>query len=164
MKIADMLVKMVDFYEGDHHDINHFMKVWGFARTIGECEGLDAETQFTLEAAAIVHDIACPLCRQRYGFADGKHQEEEGPALVLAFFESTDVEPWRVERICWLVGHHHTYTDVDGIDHRILLEADFLVNADEQGESPEAIRAFEAKVFRTRAGTELLHSIYLRDE
>ena len=27
--------------------------------------------------------------------------------------------------------HHHTYTGVDGIDYQILLEADYLVNADE---------------------------------
>ena len=34
-----------------------------------------------------------------------------------------------VERICYLIGHHHTYKDVDGADYQLLLEADFLVNA-----------------------------------
>ena len=49
------------------HDINHFLKVWGFARTIGLSEGLDPKTQKILELAAIAHDIACPLCREKYG-------------------------------------------------------------------------------------------------
>ena len=65
-----------------------------------------------------------------------------------------------VERVCWLVGHHHTYEGVDGIDHRILLEADFLVNADESGASPEAIREMYEKVFRTYGGRKLLKEMY----
>ena len=27
--------------------------------------------------AAVVHDIACPLCREKYGNTNGKHQEED---------------------------------------------------------------------------------------
>ena len=63
---------MIAFYRGDLHDINHFLKVWTFARIIGEQEQLDPHTQLLLELTAIVHDIACPLCRQKYGSADGK--------------------------------------------------------------------------------------------
>ena len=33
-----------------------------------------------------------------------------------------------VDRVCYLVGHHHTYLDMDGMDYQILVEADFLVN------------------------------------
>ena len=67
------------------------------------------------------------------------------------------------ERISWLVAHHHTNTNVGGLDHRILLEADFLVNADEGGYSPEAIRAAQDRVFRTAAGRRLLEEIYLQE-
>ena len=63
MRIEENMKKMIDRAEGNHHDINHFMKVHSFARTIGLMEGLDEETQYLLEASAIVHDIACPLCR-----------------------------------------------------------------------------------------------------
>jgi len=80
---------MTNFYNRESnvrlHDINHFMKVWGFARTIGLEEGLDPAVQETLELAAIVHDIACPLCRSRYGEANGKHQELEGGPLARSF-------------------------------------------------------------------------------
>ena len=38
---------------------DHFLKVWAFARNIGEAEGLDSETQEILEIAAVIHDIAC---------------------------------------------------------------------------------------------------------
>ena len=64
------------------------------------------------------------------------------------------------ERISYLVCHHHTYTDVNGLDYQILLEADFLVNADESQMSEAAIRNARETFFKTRTGTELLNSIY----
>lgn len=64
MLVATAIEKMIDFYKGNRHDINHFLKVWSFAKTIGEKEGLDEDTQEILELTAVVHDIACPLCRE----------------------------------------------------------------------------------------------------
>ena len=142
------------------HDTNHFLKVWSYAHTIGTEEGLSDQEQETLELAAIVHDIACPLCRKKYGNTDGAYQEKEGPALVRAFYQNSSLPADQLDRICWLVGHHHTYTDVDGRDYQILLEADFLVNADEAQYSEEAIRNFKEKVFRTETGKKLLHHLY----
>ena len=88
----------------------------------------------------------------------------ESPPLVAAFFEGLPVERGDVERISWLVAHHHTYTNIDGLDHQILLEADFLVNAGESGYARSAIENFRQRVFRTAAGTELLDSMYLKGE
>ena len=62
--------------------------------------------------------------------------------------------------ICYLIGHHHTYKDVDGADYQLLLEADFLVNAYEDALSPKAILAFREKVFRTASGTAMLNAVY----
>lgn len=60
-------------------------------------------------------------------------------------------------------GHHHTYTDIDGMDYRILLEADFLVNADEGKMSSTAIKAARERFFKTKTGTYLLDSMYLKE-
>ena len=163
MVVSSAIEKMIAFYQGNLHDINHFLKVWAFARTIGEQEGLDEQTQRTLELAAVVHDIACPACREKYGNANGKYQELESPPLVEKFFEGMPVERRMAERISWLVAHHHTYTDVEGLDYRILLEADFLVNAGEGGLSRAAIETMRQNVFRTETGIRLLDSVYLRD-
>lgn len=161
MVVAEATRKMVEFYDGNLHDVEHFLKVWGFAKTIGELEGLDAHTQQVLELAAVIHDIACPLCREKYGNTLGKNQELESPALVEAFFEDLPVAREDVERISWLAAHHHTYEGVEGLDYQILLEADYLVNASESGYSRSAIEAFCKNVFRTEAGTRLLDSMYL---
>ena len=34
MEISDAIEKMIDFYNGNLHDINHFLKVWAFAKNI----------------------------------------------------------------------------------------------------------------------------------
>lgn len=162
MIVAATTQKMIAFYRGNIHDIDHFLKVWAMAKTIGELEVLDKHAQEVLEIAAVVHDIACPLCREKYGDTNGKHQELESPPLVEAFFKGLPVERPDVERVSWLVAHHHTYANIDGPDHQILLEADFLVNAGESGYTPSAIRNFRERVFRTAAGKELLDSMYLK--
>lgn len=161
MLVTTVIKKIVDFYEGNIHDIDHFLKVWAFAKTIGEEEKLDPETQKILEVAAVVHDIACPLCRKKYGNTNGKHQEEESEPLLNEFFADLPVEDLDVERVKWLVEHHHTYTDVVGMDYQILLEADFLVNARESGYSRTSIENFCKTVFRTATGIHLLKSMYL---
>ncbi len=160
MVIAEALEKMVSFYHGNHHDINHFQKVWCFAKTIGELEQLDDSSQETLELAAVVHDIACPLCRKKYGEATGHDQEREGPALAREFYAAFQLPEKQLERICYLVGHHHTPESVDGMDYQILLEADFLVNADEMHADREEIIRFRDRVFRTKTGLKLLKDIY----
>ena len=158
--IAEMIAGMIDFYKGSSHDINHFIKVWTYAKTIGELEHLDAETQFILEAAAVVHDIACPLCREKYGNADGKHQEAESPALLDEFLKGSGLNDAQIDRIVYLVSHHHTLDHIEGLDYRILIEADYIVNADESHYSTENIANFDNKYFKTQAGRSLLHSVF----
>ena len=160
MNSGECIRRMIEHAQGNRHDINHFLKVYAFAKAIGECEGLDAATQRILELAAIVHDIACPLCRAKYGSANGKLQEKESPALLEDFFAGTDLPAAEKARIIHLVSHHHTYAGVDGPDWQILLEADFLVNADEGNASGEAIRKMLDEVFVTNTGKELLRSAY----
>lgn len=161
MTTAEIARKMVAYSNGNRHDVNHFMKVWAFAKTIGECEGLDKASQDILEIAAIVHDIACPLCREKYGNTNGKYQEQEGPALVIAFLKDSGLSKEMVSRIAYLVGHHHTFHDIDGLDYQILVEADYIVNADESQYSRENAENTLKQIFRTQTGSEILKSVYL---
>ena len=160
MTVAALTQKMIDYSHGNLHDIAHFLKVWAYAKTIGEQEGLDPETQKTVEIAALVHDIACPLCREKYGAALGKHQEREGMILAREFLADAGLSPQMLERVVYLVGHHHTLTDVQGVDYQILLEADYLVNASESGYPQENIRRALKTLFRTKTGSGLLKSAY----
>lgn len=151
-----LLEAMMEFDGGNPLRIQHFLKVLGFARQIGKMEGLDLRTQEILETAAIVHDIGIKVSLEKYGDCIGKHQEMEGPPLVEELLTGLGYEKAFVERVSWLVGHHHTYSNVEEPDHRILLEADFLVNSYESSESIEAIQAFMRNIFCTPSGIRLL--------
>ena len=65
-----------------------------------------------------------------------------------------------VERVMYLVGHHHTYGSIDGIDYQILVEADFLVNLYEDGLPPEAQRHAYETIFQTESGKKLCRELY----
>lgn len=158
--VSRIIEKMIEYSDGNLHDINHFMKVWGYSKVIGELEELDDHTQFILEIAAITHDIACPFCRAKYGNTNGNLQEAEGAVLVTSFLEGTGLADEEIDRISFLVGHHHTYNSIDQLDYQILIEADYLVNAEESHYSAENIRnAFET-IFQTNTGKHLLKAMY----
>lgn len=61
MKINDLILAMIDFYQGHPKQIQHLIKVHSFARVIGIDEGLSTQEQERLEVAAIVHDIGINL-------------------------------------------------------------------------------------------------------
>lgn len=160
MTIAEIMEKMIAFSEGNLHDIDHLTHVWTYARTIGELEGLPEESQYILEVAAITHDIACPLCREKYGNTNGKYQEAEGALLVKEFLADTGMTPAQIERVSYLVGHHHTFTGIEGLDYQILVEADYIVNADESHYSKENIEHFVVKIAKTESGKRLIKSVF----
>lgn len=162
MVTSKITEKMIGFYEGSTHDIEHFLKVTAYAKLIGTLENLDEKTFTTLKIAAIVHDISCPLCREKYGSAYGNRQEEESETLLRTFFEEFNLDTDMLERVIYLVCHHHTTTGVDGIDYQILLEADFLVNASESKIDRTTIQNFYDRVVKTDSGKRLFESIYLR--
>ncbi|MBR5266245.1 MAG: HD domain-containing protein [Clostridia bacterium] len=158
--VAEITKKMIDFSEGNLHLINHFMKVHGYAKTIGQLENLDEKTQLTLDVATLVHDIAIPLCREKYGTARGDLQEKEGCVLARDFLQGTGLDDEIIERVAFLVGHHHTTDGVDSLDWQILLEADYLVNADEGAQPKEKILEKMENMFKTKSGIALLKSMY----
>ena len=160
MSVAKIIEKMIAFSNGNIHDIAHFIRVWTYAKTIGELEGLDPETQYILEIAAITHDIACPLCRQKYGNTDGKYQEVEGEPLVRNFLNDSGMTADQIDRVAYLVSHHHTLTDIDGMDYQILIEADFIANASENNYNKETIQSFIYKVMQTNSGSMLARQIF----
>lgn len=70
--IQDVLQAMILYDAGDPARIQHFIKVHSFARIIGTAEGLDDKTLFTLESAAVIHDIGIKKAEAQFGRCDGR--------------------------------------------------------------------------------------------
>ena len=162
MKTGLAISAMIDYLHGNLHEVEHLLKVYGYAKAIGELEGLDARTQEILEIAAVVHDIGIPRAIEKYGSDAGPYQEELGPAEARRLLENIGCDEALIDRVCVLVGRHHTYTDVDGLDCRILLEADYLVNAAFNHHGEKAILAAKESFFRTQAGIRFLQTCLLK--
>lgn len=65
-----------------------------------------------------------------------------------------------IDRVCFLIGHHHTYNKIDNIDYQILIEADFLVNIDEDCIEKDKVSIIKDKYFKTNAGKRFLENMY----
>lgn len=84
-------------------------------------------------------------------------QEKEGSALAKELLERLGFETDISERVQYLIAHHHTYSNIDGIDYQILVEADFLVNMYEDGVSKDAVLKAYNNILRQNMG-----NIYVR--
>ncbi|MDF2513211.1 MAG: hypothetical protein K0S04_3077 [Herbinix sp.] len=159
--ITNLQLEMINYYSGDPRRVQHFIKVHSFAKLIGTLEQLEESTLFLLETAALVHDIGIKLCEEKYGDCNGKLQEKEGPAIAKEMLERLGFDQVVIERVCYLVGHHHTYSNIDGVDYQILVEADFLVNLYEDNLSKSACETTLNKIFKTTSGSALCNSMFL---
>ncbi len=159
-KLRNLMLAMIDYNGGDARRIQHFIKVHALAKLIGEAEGLDAEDLYILEAAALTHDIGIRNSERKYGTCTGKQQETEGPPEAEKLLRSLGFEDSVINRVSWLIAHHHTYSNIDSDDYRILVEADFLVNLYEDGLSTEAARTAYSRIFKTETGKQLCRVMY----
>ena len=157
----ELIIKMIEFNAGDPKRIQHFIKVYEFAHVIGIKEGLDENVLRILDMASILHDIGIRPAEEKYGCCNGKLQEKEGPEYARKMLrEFPNITEEEIDRVCFLIAHHHTYKDVKGLDYRILLEADFLVNALEDEMDKKAIINFRDTVFETKTGIYILNTMF----
>lgn len=158
--IQKLTEKMIEYYTGDPKRIQHFIKVHAFSRYIGLREQLPEHEQFLLECAALVHDIGIKPAEAQFGECGGKLQERLGPPEAEKMLKELNFPAGDIARICYMVGHHHTYTGIDSRDLQILIEADFVVNLFEDGASMDAVRNACERIFRTESGKALLQTVF----
>ena len=161
-KLAQLMAAVIKYDHGDVKRIQHLIKVHDLCQTIGLMENMPAEELWTLEAAAMLHDIGIHAGEAKHGGkCTGKHQEEEGPAVAQEILDSVGgFSAQQAERIKYLIAHHHTYNDIQGLDYQILVEADFLVNLYEDGEPLSAVEKVQERIFKTASGLAVLKSMY----
>ncbi len=155
-QIALVLLEMIRRNGGDQKRIEHSLKVYGYAQLLGKLEGLSPEKQLILELTAILHDIGICVSEAKYGYSDGEKQEIEGPPVARQILERLSVDAEVIDRVCFIISKHHTFSAIDGIDFQLLVEADFLVNSVEEEVSPEGVKKFVAMNFKSDAGRKTI--------
>ena len=154
------LLKSIFNYDPDGPNIHHLMAVHGYSRMIAQAENVDEHILFITETAAYLHDIGVKVSKEKYGNSQPQHQEAEGPIIARELLACHNLPAEDVERICFIIGHHHTYKAIDGIDFQILVEADFIVNLMEGYCKRGSIPAIKENIFKTETGKYLLEQMF----
>lgn len=160
MKI-NVMKKMIEYFQTDVRRINHALKVFDFAQIISDDESLDKKTKEIIIYAAILHDIGIKEAEKKYNSSMGTYQEVEGPSIAYEMLSDLKISEEIINRVCLIIGNHHSYTKINGIDFQIIVEADFLVNIFEDNMSKEVIEKINANIFKTESGKKLIRTMYL---
>jgi len=158
--ISNITKEMINYFGKDVRRINHALKVSAYVKIIGESENINSEMQTTIELSALLHDIGIKICEEKYGSTAGKYQEIESPVIAKEILQKYDISEQLMNRILFIIGNHHTYSKIDGIDFQILVEADFLVNFEEGNELTSSIPSVKKNIFKTKSGLYFLERIF----
>lgn len=157
------VAEMKKVFGTDQRRINHAMKVLRFSEEIAHKEALNDRGKEILTLTAILHDIGIHEAERKYNSNSGKYQEIEGPPIAKEIMDKLGVADGIPERVCYIIGGHHTAHKNNGLDFQILWEADLLVNIEEEGlNSTNAdMKAIIDKNFKTAAGKRIASELYL---
>ena len=122
---------LIDYFVEDFRRITHALEVLKHAERIMEATtGCDYQV---LVACALLHDIGIRRSEELLGYNDGKTQEEYGPPIAQGLLEGIGFPNDKTEKVCRIIGNHHSVSRYDYLELAILKQADGIVNRLEGG-------------------------------
>ena len=163
MFITKIIEEMKDVFKEIPFGIEHTLKVLQNAEDIMKGENIEEEKEL-ITIVAILHDIGAVEAQKKYGSIDGVYQEKEGPAVAREILQRVGYNK-NADRICFIVGNHHTPSKIDGIDFQIQWEADLLENLmvmDKHKEQQKIKKCIEEN-FKTVTGKKIAYDRFILD-
>lgn len=142
-KINRVALATKEYFKGDEIKAQHFARVYTLSKTIGELEKLPIPVLETLVLSSIVHEIY-----------------EDDIEKVKELLVSCDIDNDSINRVCFIVEHKNDYEHITGLDHQILVEADFIVHIKEENMPEEKIIEIGNKYFFTNYGRAFLKKAF----
>jgi hypothetical protein len=155
--------KMKQLFGEDDKRVDHALKVSRFSEEILQGENVTGKIAETVMLTAILHDIGIHEAERKYNSNCGMYQEIEGPPIAKRMLREMGIRNRTIERVCYIIGGHHTPSKVDDVDFQILWEADLLVNIEESGLMTDKnvnIRTIISKNFKTATGKRIAETLY----
>jgi HD superfamily phosphodiesterase len=117
---------LVDYFGNDFRRITHALEVLKYAEAISENKH-DYDYDIVI-ATALLHDVGIKPSEEKFGFNNGKTQEEYGPPVAEELLKGIDFPPEKIVKVCEIIGNHHSRSRYDYVELEILKEADRIVN------------------------------------
>lgn len=152
-----VLAAMREVFKDTPEWIEHTLNVQGYAEAIMEGENIYADQRELISIVTLLHDIGVIEAQRKYGSMAAPYQEKECPVVARQILQEINYPSPLIERVCYIVGNHHTQAKIDGRDFQIQWEADWLVNLEGReilADKPR-LRAFIEENFKTVTGKNL---------
>ena len=135
LRIQRVALRMKEYYHGDAAKVQHFVRVYTLAKSIGELERLNDEEQLDVELAAVVHNV-----------------EGDRIPVVRDILRDCKISDAAAMKICHMVENIENYDHIGTLDHQILIEAKMIVDFKEQNTPEKEIIRKAEDVFLTNTG------------
>jgi len=157
------IARMKQLFGEDSTRVNHALKVLRFSEEILQGEKIVGEMAETVVLTAVLHDIGIREAERKYNSNSGMYQEIEGPPIANRILREIGINDLIIQRVCYIIGGHHTPSKVDDVDFRIIWEADLLVNIEEGGvvnDKNVNLERIISKNFKTATGKRIAEALY----
>ncbi len=135
-EINRVAVRMKMYHHGDTDQVQHFVRVYTLAKSIGELEHLNDEEQLELELAALTHSV----------------EKDERIPVVRDILRECGIAEASAMRVCHMIDNTDNYEHISTLNHQILIEAKMIVDFKEQNTPEKNIIRQAEDVFITNTG------------
>jgi len=155
-----LLSEMEGYFQNDIKRIQHARKVTAFAEEISKEVDSDYEV---IIGAAVLHDIGIHMAEKKYNSNSGRYQEKEGPPIARNILKKLGIDEDVIEEVCDIIGHHHSPGPQETANFKVLNDADWLVNIEEEvrTKDKDRLRKIIEKVFLTEPGKRKAYELYI---
>jgi len=156
-----LINEMKRVFGNDGKRIEHALNVTQYAKFLLKEEAGNPEVVIP---ASILHDIGIHEAERKHGSSAGPYQEKEGPPIAREIMNNLGIEATIIEEVCSIITHHHSPGKIDTINFKILYDADWLVNLQDEYkfQDREKLHRIIEKIFFTDSAKKLAKKIYLQ--
>jgi HD superfamily phosphohydrolase YqeK len=158
-------VKMKQYFGKDFKRIGHAGRVARYAEKIGKKEKANMAVVL---CAAYLHDIGIKNAEEKYGSAEAKYQQIEGPPVARKILEDLGAKEALINEVSDIILHHHQPKDPETCDFKVVYDADMLANMQEgQGKKQIDADTLAREIdnsYLTDAGKELARQTMMQQE
>ena len=143
-----IIIEMKEVFKEIPFGIEHTLKVLKNAEDIMKGENIGEEEKEFISIIAILHDI---------GAVEAQKVAKE--ILKKVGYNKN------IDRICFIIGNHHTPSKIDGLDFQIQWEADLLENLTvmDKEKEQEKIKKCIDENFKTNTGKRIAYNRFILD-
>lgn len=123
---AQLTKKVIDYFEDDFRRIEHALDVLKETELL-----LKSYREYDYDivlSVALLHDIGIKKSEELLGYNNGKTQEKFGPPVAKEILLSLNMDREKINKICEIIGNHHSKSRYNYVELEILKKADQIVN------------------------------------